>query len=167
MGKIKKRFVLSGDKSLADKLNALTDNEAKKAIQDACKEALKPVQKLARTLAPKRTGRLQQAIRIRTLKRSRKRVGARVTLSASDPKFDGVSFYGAAHEFDGKGNRKQGLLSRFASRVVAFLSKKTEARKNRRFMKRAFDQRKDVVLAIYGASVRKMIQKVIAKRKPK
>jgi HK97 gp10 family phage protein len=56
----------------------------------------------AKDLAPQDEGNLEESIRIRPLKRSRKtphRVGVRVMTSESDSLFQGKTFYGAFQEF--------------------------------------------------------------------
>lgn len=104
----KYRINLEGDRVLAAKLRGLTDSQSKKAILGACREAIKVIQAEARTLAPKRTGALRRSIKVRSIARSRKRIGVRVTTSATDNLYSGKTFYAAFQEFGWKtGSRKR------------------------------------------------------------
>lgn len=79
--------VLTGDRELDRKLRALTSTKAKRAVRKACREALRPIQKATRADAPRgATGKLSRAAKLRALKRSRKRIGARVTIEGQGPK---------------------------------------------------------------------------------
>ena len=104
MAKIKAIFVGCG--ALAARLEGLTNAEAKRAIGSACREALKPMLADARSNAPSKTGNLKRSMRIKTI-RSRKKIGARITMSGSSNEYSGKTFYGAFQEFGFKtGSRK-------------------------------------------------------------
>lgn len=138
---------LKGDKALVEKLRQLTKSEFKKAVQDGAKKSLEPIRKLSQQLAPKKTGTLRRAQRIRVLKRSRKRIGARVTIQASDPAFVRKGrAYGPQVEFGTKRGQKRILPVDY--------------------MKKATAQRKFITILSFNGWVRKMIHKVVKKRKP-
>lgn len=80
MAKVKAIFVGCG--ALAARLEGLTNAEAKRAIGGACREALKPMLADARSNAPRETGKLARNIKIKTI-RSRRNVGARITINSS------------------------------------------------------------------------------------
>jgi HK97 gp10 family phage protein len=145
------KIFLVGSGVIAEHLRGLSSNETKIVIQNACKEALKPAQQTARAMAPRRTGRLRQSIRIRVLKRSRKRVGARITTNQSDNQFTGKTFYGAFQEFGWK-TGKRGSPNR---RPVAA----------RKFMKNAIAAHRDQALDIFRGVLRDHVRKVVSKRK--
>lgn len=137
---------MRGDKALAAKLRELSKSEMKKALQDGAKKSLEPIRKLSQSIAPKKTGTLRRAHRIRVLKRSRKRIGARVTIQANDPAFVRRGrAYGPQVELGTKRGTKRIL-------PVDYMRK---AAKERRF----------IVIASFGGWVRKMIHKVVKKRK--
>lgn len=104
MAKVKVIFVGSG--ILAAKLEGLTNAESKRAIGGACRESLKPMLAEAKRNAPAKSGKLRKSIRIKAI-RSRKRIGARVTIGGGGSEYSGKQFYGAFQEFGWKtGSRK-------------------------------------------------------------
>jgi HK97 gp10 family phage protein len=113
----KYRINLEGDRVLAAKLRGLTDSQAKKAILGACRESIKVIQAEARTLAPSRTGALRRSIKVRAISRSRKRIGVRVTTSATDNLYSGKTFYGAFQEFGWKTGSRKNEQSRVAKQI--------------------------------------------------
>jgi HK97 gp10 family phage protein len=99
--------VLTGDKELNAKLAALTGKQAKEAIRKAARPALQVTLQAARSLAPIRSGSLRRSLKIRTIRRSRTRVGMRLTTSKSDNQYSGKTFYAAFQEWGWKtGSRK-------------------------------------------------------------
>ena len=100
------KLSLQGDMEIIEKLRGLTKSEFKSATQAGAKKSMEPIQKTARAIAPKETGKLRRAIRIRVLKRSRKRVGARVTIGAHESMFKGRTFYAAFQEYGWKTGRR-------------------------------------------------------------
>lgn len=82
MAKRKVKILLVGHGELAEKLSRLTDQEAKKVLRAACRNGLKPIQRAAIADAPKDDGTLSRNIKIRSLARSRRRIGARVTIDS-------------------------------------------------------------------------------------
>lgn len=116
MSKRKITAVLTGSESLNRKLESLTSAQSKAAIRKAARPALKPTLAAAKANAPKKTGRLQRSIKIRSIKRSRSRVGARVTTSKTDNQFSGRTFYAAFQEWGWKtGKRKSQVAAREAA----------------------------------------------------
>jgi hypothetical protein len=109
-------IVVTGDEQINAALRKLSGPEAKKAIRQAARYALRPVLAAAKRLAPSRTGALRGGIRLMALKRSRSRIGARVTSggrtnrgTATD--YTGAVFYGAFLEYGwtpGKRGGKRG-----------------------------------------------------------
>ena len=107
----KAMVVLTGDKALNRMLRSLSGKDGKKAIRKATRPALKVVQAEAKALAPRATGALARAIRVRALPRSRRRVGARVTIGAGE--FTGETFYGGFQEWGWKAGGRQIAGKRF------------------------------------------------------
>ena len=119
MSKRKITAVLTGSESLNRKLEALTSAQSKAAIRKAARPALMPTLAAAKANAPKLSGRLQRSIKIRAIKRSRSRVGARVTTAKSDNQFSGRTFYAALQEWGWKTGRRR---SQVAAREAAMFS---------------------------------------------
>jgi len=69
---------LKGYKKLDKKLEKLASKDRKKAMRKGARASAKIVQKKAKQLAPKASGELRKSIKVRSLKRSRRWVGARV-----------------------------------------------------------------------------------------
>lgn len=172
----KVRFIVLGDSILKEKLKGLTDSEAKNVIQRACRDAMKVVQKAAKAAAPKKTGALRRSIRVRAIKRSRVRIGARVTTSASDNMYTGKTFYGAFQEYgwtwkprkktasDFVGPRRKGYRAR--PKAAEFVGPRRTNR-GREYLKGAIDSTRTKAYEIFNAQIDDHLQKVFAKRKTK
>ncbi len=106
--------VMTGDKAINRKLKRLSGKEQKSVVRKAIRPALKPVLQQARGNAKefKRTGKLSRSIKIRSMKRSRTRFGARVTTGTSTSDYQGKAFYGAFLEYGwksaGSGRKNEG-----------------------------------------------------------
>lgn len=103
---------IRGDKAVMKRLKKLEPKIRKQVLNKAAKTAMRPVLTAARNNAPKKTGALRKAIRLRALKRNRRgNVGARV--ACSDQWFVGDMFYGAFQEFGYHiGKRENSMRSR-------------------------------------------------------
>jgi len=104
-------MVVTGDKELNRKLQTLKGVKQKKAVRKASRESLKGhLVSSVKRAAPRRTGLLSRAVKVRALPRSRTQVGARVTVG--DGMFKGETFYAGFIEFGrktgkrGSGNRR-------------------------------------------------------------
>ena len=100
---------LVGDKELLAKLERLDRKDSRRAISRATRAAAKRIQPVAKRLAPKRTGALRRAIRVRAadkkLKRAlrlpaRKYIGAVCRIGKGF--FKGETFYGGFVEWGWK-----------------------------------------------------------------
>ncbi len=121
--------------------------------------------------APRATGRLARSIRLRAMKRSRSRVGARITTNAYDNLYQGKTFYAAFQEFGwktGKRVRNTDLgIKRFKRRTESQVNEATRREGRRRqvpaksFMKRAAEARKDAALKIYKEEIEAGILKIV------
>ena len=99
-------FILTGDDRLNAKLALLKGAQAKSVIRSAARTAMRPVHAAARRNAPRRSGVLAMSIKIKAMKRSRSRVGVRLTTSATDSLYQGKQFHGAFQEFGWKSGRR-------------------------------------------------------------
>ena len=97
----KATIVLTGDKKLNRKLAKLAGKDAKKVIRKAIRPALKPIQKQAKQNVRKhrKSGQLEKSIKTRSIKRTRRGIGARVTTGTASTDFSGETYYGAFVEF--------------------------------------------------------------------
>ena len=190
MSKRKITVVLTGFESLNRKLLELTSKQAKEAIRKAARPALKPTLAAAKSNAPKRSGRLQRSIKIRSISRTRLGVGMRVTTSKYANQFSGRTFYGAFQEWGWKTGKRQSKVAAaesaaFAAGVDA-ASIRANRKKDRRrtaaslgerlrpspvrrsipgkeFLKRAARSTKDEALRIYYLEIRNYIRSVTSK----
>jgi HK97 gp10 family phage protein len=148
----------------------LTAPQAKSAIRKASREALKPVVAEAKANAPVRSGALRRSIRLRSITRSRSRIGARVTTSAKDNAFKGRTYYGGFLEYGwkaGKRVRNEDMgVGKFKRRTEAQV-KEAATREGRRrqvpareFMKRAAQSKKGQALQIYRDETQRWILKL-------
>lgn len=147
---VKRTYFFVGAGKLAKKLEQLTNNETKAVIRGGCREALRPIQKQAIATAPKDTGDLKRNIKIRALKRSRKRIGARVTIQSEVKKH--------RYSFVLLGKRKVFKGIRRLLRVIGIGNGDS-------FFKKAAKQHKKESVKIFANVVDKHIKKVIGKRK--
>jgi HK97 gp10 family phage protein len=90
-------ITIRGLGKLTRQLRKLEPKNARKAIRKAARAAAKPVQIKAKDLAPVDTGLLRKEIKVRAVKRSRQRIGVRVTIGNRN--FVGDTFYGGFQEF--------------------------------------------------------------------
>lgn len=159
----KVRMLLIGDAELRGKLSALTDAEARKAVLGATREAAKLIMAEVKRTIPKRTGLLRKSVKVRAIKRSRKRIGVRVTTSKFNSNYQGKAFYGAFLEFGWKTGSR-----RVSSPKVGEKPQPVKERKQvppKEFIKKATDRKKDEALAMFRTKIDDHIRKVIGKRK--
>lgn len=145
---------IRGDKAVQRRLMALPRNLRKRALQQAARNAMKPVLAAARSNAPKgETGNLRKAVKSKVLRRNRKGLVGQV-VSISDKWFQGDQFYGAFQEFGWKTGKRQ--------------SKNPEYEANRRqipgkhFVEQAYKTQGETALRLFMSEVPKAIDRVIA-----
>jgi hypothetical protein len=98
--------VITGDAETNAKLAKLAGPDQKKAIRKASREALRPVLAQVKATAPRRTGALSRAATIRSMERSRSKLGSRVTVHGTGKGFSGKTFYGGFIEYGWKAGRR-------------------------------------------------------------
>lgn len=166
----KDHLVLTGDAELNRKLRELGGPKQKAAIRKASRAALKPVAAAAKANAPKRSGRLRKSIKVKAIKRSRSRVGSRVTTSKTDNQFKGRQFYSGFQEYGwrvGKratnadlGVKKRKRRTSVQSEYVAAKNAARRRIKGSEFMTRAAKSHKQIALRIYREEVARFIREV-------
>lgn len=109
-------------------------SEAKKALRTASREGAKVVARAAKAKVPKDTGTLRRSIRVRSIKRSRVKVGSRVI--TGEGFFKGETFYGGFVEFG------------------------TKYMKARPFLRPAADENREKVIKEFGEHLKESIIKV-------
>lgn len=125
------KMILTGDERLNARLAELKLTESKKIITKAARIALRPTLAAARRNSPVRAGNLRKSISIRSLPRSRARVGARVVTSKSNNLFTGKTFYGAFQEFGWKtGARRRTVDHNVRRHIRRLRSESRRARNN-------------------------------------
>ena len=162
---------LQGDKELVDKLKSLTKSEFKSATQTGAKKSLDPVRKTAQAIAPKKTGRLKRAIRVRVLKRSRVRVGARVTVGTHDNMFKGRTFYAAFQEYGWKtgkrasnqdlGVKKNKRRTAAQREEIASMNSSRKAVRGKRYLEKATKSNYEMVMGLFKVEIRNGIHKAL------
>jgi HK97 gp10 family phage protein len=135
------KLIITGDRELNRMLRRLALKDGKKVVRAAARKAIKPVQLSAKQLAPKDSGQLRRAVKVRALPRSRRRVGVRVTIG--ERFFTGDQFYGSFQEWGWK-TGKRGSANR---RQIP----------GKHFLREAADSNRAKVIAIYRREIRKGI----------
>jgi HK97 gp10 family phage protein len=153
-------IILIGSGELRQKLQGLTDKESKAVIRGATREALKPIQRSAQDLAPKKTGRLRRSIRIRSLTRTKKKIGSRITISKKDNQYTGRTFYGAFQEFGWKPGKRLTMKA-----AIAGATRDSQKVPPKEFMRRSAKNGARDAVTLFNSIVSKHIQKVMSKRK--
>ena len=147
---VKRTYFFVGTGKLAKKLEGLTSNETKAVIRGGCREALKPIQQQAKSDAPRDTGGLVKQIKIRSLKRSRVKIGARVTIQSEVGK----------HRYSFVVLGKKKAMKGFSRLLRVF-----GIRTGENFFKKAARKRSRESIKIFASVMDKHIKKVIGKRK--
>lgn len=97
-------YKVEGSKELIAKLNALKKTDAKAAIRKGTRAGAKIVQAAAKELAPVDTGKMRDAIKVRSLPRSRVWTGTDVKLDNAD------TYYYSFVELGTKRSKATGFL---------------------------------------------------------
>jgi len=107
-------MTIVGTEALAAVLKNIPEKEAKPAIRAGTRAGQKIIARATKRMAPRRTGRLVSAIKVKAMKRRRGRIGTVTVLGEGFLKGD--TFYGAFQEFGWyAGKRKGGRKSRQSS----------------------------------------------------
>jgi HK97 gp10 family phage protein len=88
---------ITGGKALLRDLKQLPDKLSKKVLRVSMRDASKVILKAVKKEAPKRSGQLRKAIKVRSSKRRKNKIGFRVSMAAGD--YKGDAFYGSFIEF--------------------------------------------------------------------
>ncbi|MFO0939825.1 MAG: HK97 gp10 family phage protein [Pirellulales bacterium] len=163
-------MVTTGDAEVNRQLSVLTGPEQKKAVRKASRVSLKPMAVQMRQAAPRRTGRLSRAVKVRAMARSRVRIGSKVSLTGKASAFSGKAFYGGFLEWGwraGRRVRNSDLgLKRGAKRspmMAAIARNRNNARKQipgKHWMMAVVKQTKDECLTIYKSELVQFIRSV-------
>ena len=143
-------IVVTGDQEINAMLARLTGPQAKSAVRQGARHALRPVLAAAKRHAPKDTGTLGKNIKLRALKRSRVRIGARVTSggrtsTGKSTDYTGDAYHGAFQEYGwtpGKRGGKRGtkVPGKHFMRRAADESQEEALRRYRDFLRQKFEE---------------------------
>ncbi|HAN97625.1 MAG TPA: hypothetical protein DCQ98_09455 [Planctomycetaceae bacterium] len=143
-------IVVTGDREINAMLARLDGPRAKSAIRQGARHALRPVLAAAKRHAPKDTGTLGKNIKLRALKRSRARIGARVTSggktsTGKSTDYTGDAYHGAFQEFGwtpGKRGGKRGtkVAGKHFMKRAADESEAEAMRRYREFLKQKVEE---------------------------
>lgn len=92
-------IIITGDAAADRALKEFATNAQRRIVRKATREGLRPVLTAAKANAPRKSGRLRKSIKLRAMKRSRTKVGARITTGTAGSDFQGKTYYGAFQEF--------------------------------------------------------------------
>jgi HK97 gp10 family phage protein len=114
----KVKIVVTGSEVINERLAKLTNKQAKDAIRKASRTALRPLLERCKSTCPVRNGKMRQSIKIRSITRSRRFVGTRITVGDKDKAYVGKQFYASFIVFGWKtGSRRR--TREAAARLVA------------------------------------------------
>ncbi len=120
-------FDLRGDRQLIAALKDMRTADQKASVRGALRKAGKKIQASIKANAPRETGQLRKAVKVRAMKRSRVRFGIRVATSPHGRNlFEGEAFYGGFIEFGWKAG-KRGTPNRRRVRPNPFIKRGTNA----------------------------------------
>jgi HK97 gp10 family phage protein len=143
---------VKGLKELEAKLRELA--KPQKIVRQGLRAGAKPIQKTAKALAPKQSGKLAKSIRVRAGKPNKKgRLTVIVTTSGKDNLFTGATYYGAFVElghFTGRRLKVKGKAAYHAASLAA-------GRKHvpgKHFMLRAAEQAAGAAVAAFIAKLK-------------
>lgn len=108
---IEVKIEIKGAKELAARLDKLDKKVRNKVVSRALRAGAKVVQSRAKQLAPRQTGALAKAIKVRTSKffmgRKKKRGEVAIDVTVGKANFQGDTFYGGFQEFGWKAGAQQ------------------------------------------------------------
>lgn len=136
---------ITGLSAIARKLATLEPRIARKAQRTALREAARPIQKKAIENAPRLSGRLASAIKIRAGKRQRGKKQISIDVVVGKKWFKGDEFYAAFQEFGWKSGRRKGG------------SGDRKAIPGKHYIERAYDSEKNGALNTLIASLGRVV----------
>ncbi len=100
---------------------------ASKVIRQSSREALRPLLTTIKANCPVRSGAMRQSIKIRSLKRSRKFVGATITVGDKEKAYVGKQFYASFIVFGWKTGSRRRTREAESRRIARDLRKQSRA----------------------------------------
>lgn len=166
----KVRILLVGDTELREKLRELTNAEARKAVQGATRESAKVIAAQVKSNAPVKSGSLRRSIKVRAIRRSRKRIGMRITTWSGDNLYQGKQFYAAFQEFGWKTgsrrNTRDAIAKGEGKRLASLANVKARRQvEGSHFMLAAAKSKRAAAVALFKSVIGTHIARVMAKRK--
>lgn len=135
---------VDGIKPLLKKLKSFPAKIEKKILRQALRAGGKIFQQQAKANAPVKSGLTKRSLKVRSMKRSRTRVGIRVATSAKD--YTGDTFYASFVEYGHKLGRRPGRGSK---------NKDTRRTiEGKHFIRSAYESKKDQALNVIKQQLR-------------
>ncbi len=117
----------TGHQEVQAALARLSGPQAKQVIRQSSREALRPLLTTIKANCPVRSGAMRQSIKIRSLKRSRKFVGATITVGDKEKAYVGKQFYASFIVFGWKTGSRRRTREAESRRIARDLRKQSRA----------------------------------------
>ena len=156
------QFPIEGAAKVRKQLESLGPRVAKNVLRQAIRPAAKLIQGTAKSLVDVDKGNLKKSIKVRSLKRSRTRVGMTIATSASDNLFKGKTFYGGFLEYGYRRGKRTNEIKRAQKKKKSVADSRPEV-PPRPFMKPAFDAKRDKAGAMIVTGIRTGIEREASK----
>lgn len=117
----------TGHQEVQAALARLSGPQAKQVIRQSSREALRPLLTTIKANCPVRSGKMRQSIKIRSLKRSRKFVGATITVGDKEKAYVGKQFYASFIVFGWKTGSRRRTREAEARRIARDLRRQSRA----------------------------------------
>ena len=149
-----------GAKDIERRLKQIVPRLRKQVLTKAARVAMRPIMQAAKSRAPRLTGQLKKAIRMRAMKKSRVRVG--IYVAGAEQWFQGDQFYLAFQEFGWHiGKRSNKLRSRGKWSGIGGADDTRRFRDGKHFIEQAFDAGKQQALDTFTSEVRHNLHQAI------
>lgn len=161
------QLVITGDKQINAMLKELPKSVQRKFVRKAARPAVKAVLPSVKREAPRSIGALVKSLAVRSLRKSRVRIGLMIT--TREGWFKGKTFYGAFQEWGWKTGSRTGMrghrtkydeVTQTISGRAGRYRLKGERRKipGKFYAKKATDSNREYALEIYRRGLREMIE---------
>jgi HK97 gp10 family phage protein len=107
-------ITVEGDKALIKALKALTGPQMKSAIRKGTRDGQRPIAAEVKRQVRKKSGALQRSVKVRSMKRSRTRIGSTCVMGGAGLK---EPFYGIFQEYGTKYIKASKVMTNIADRL--------------------------------------------------
>ena len=149
-----------GDKAVERGLKRIVPRLRKRVLTKAMRVAMRPIMRAAKSRAPRQSGTLKKAIRMRAMRKSRVRVG--IYVAGAEQWFQGDQFYLAFQEFGWHiGKRSSRLRSRGKWSGIGGSDDTRRFRPGKHFIEGAFKAGRQKALDTFTSEVRRNLHQAI------